>query len=312
MIDLFLSGGFMMWPLLALATGVLWLAARTAVRLRAASDPDGVRRDLHGILFWGGMAVVLGLLGTVVGLVFTMEAIAQAGEARPSLVWGGVGVSLVTLIFGLVVFVIAAGAWFALRQWHAAITTAAVMVLMPLIGSGALLASCTPPDSAQTPQWHVSEERRVGPPSAEFASITGLALDDSGRLWIVDGMAGELWVDESGELRRVARSGQGPGELSPGAIEIVQLPGDTMLVVEPQTRRLHRFTADGAFVRSGRIAGEAGMTAQWHRVPEGGLAARIYPASVPEPGAPPEEGDPVRAFDLEGQAGNVLAMLPPT
>lgn len=312
MIDLFTSGGFMMWPLLALAAGVLWLAARTALRLRGASDPDAVQRSLHGILFWGGMAVVLGLLGTVVGLAFTMEAIARAGEARASLDWGGVGVSLVTLIFGLVMFVTAAVAWFALRQWHAGVTTAAVMVVLPLIASGALLASSAAPASAQTPQWHVVDERRIGPPSAEFTSITDVALDESGRLWIADGMAGELFLEDAGQLRRVARSGQGPGELTPGPIEIVRLPGDTILVVEPQTWRLHRFTADGAFARSSRITGEAGMTGQWHRVPGGGLAARIYPASVGGPTASPGEGDPLRAFDLEGQAGDTLAMLPPT
>jgi len=123
MIDLFSSGGFMMWPLLALAAGVLWLSARTAVRLRTSSDPEEVQRGLHGILFWGVMAVVLGLLGTLVGLVTMTEAIAQAGSAPVALVWGGVGVSVITLIFGLVIFVMAAVAWFALRQWHAAATS---------------------------------------------------------------------------------------------------------------------------------------------------------------------------------------------
>ncbi|MEX2531834.1 MAG: MotA/TolQ/ExbB proton channel family protein [Gemmatimonadota bacterium] len=312
MIDLYLSGGVMMWPLLALAAGVLWLAARTALRIGAAGDPEDVERGLHGILFWGAMAVMLGFLGTIVGLMSMMEAIARAGSTPASLVWGGVGVSLVTLIFGLAIFVVSAVTWFAIRQWHAAVTTTVVSGLVMLVASGAVPLLTTNPVSAQPPQWHVFEERRVGPPSAEFASITDVALDDSGRLWIVDGMAGEVFLDEAGKLRRVARSGQGPGELTPGAVEIVRLPGDTMLVVEPQSWRLHRFAPDGAFVRSSRIAGETGMTGQWHYVSGGGLAARIYPASVGGPSVSPAGGDPVRTFDLEGRAGDILAMLPPT
>jgi hypothetical protein len=207
----------------------------------------------------------------------------------------------------LTIFAASPVAWLASRRWRAA--TSRSIVLAPLLVSGAFLA----PASAQTQQWQVSEERRIGPPSVEFAAITGAALDESGRLWIADGMAGELHVEEDGRIRRVARAGEGPGELAPGAIEVVPLRGDTILVIEPHTLRLHRFTSDGGFVRTNRITGETGMTGQWQRVPGGGLAARIYPGTVVEPDTSPgEEGDAVRAFDLDGRAGAVLATLPPT
>ncbi|HUF67324.1 MAG TPA: hypothetical protein VMM79_01640, partial [Longimicrobiales bacterium] len=48
------------------------------------------------------------------------------------------------------------------------------------------------PLGAQAPAWTFTEDRRVGPPAAEFGAITDVALDGSGRLWIADGMAGEL------------------------------------------------------------------------------------------------------------------------
>ncbi len=139
--EMFLKGGIMMWPLLAVGVGILVLAVRAAVRLRAAGRPESrdgedprlvrgepsrlpanVDRSLQAILFWGAMAVLLGLLGTVVGVVVMTQAIALAGSVEPPLVWSGVGVSLVTLVFGLLVFLLAAFAWFGLRQWSQRLT----------------------------------------------------------------------------------------------------------------------------------------------------------------------------------------------
>jgi hypothetical protein len=91
------------------------------------------------------------------------------------------------------------------------------------------------------------------------------------------------------------------------------LAGDTVLVIEPPQLRLHRFGPDGAYVRTEALSGEQGMTGGWRALPDGRLAARLYPASIVMPGAPPPgAGDPVRAFDSNGRAGEELAMLPPT
>ena len=76
--------------------------------------------------------------------------------------------------------------------------------------------TCAPAHAfAQT--WGFAEQIRIGPPVHEFGSITDVALDAAGRLWIVDGMVGELFVADGAEARRVATPGEGPGELSPGA-----------------------------------------------------------------------------------------------
>jgi biopolymer transport protein ExbB/TolQ len=118
MMNAFSSGGVMMWPLLLIGVGVLVLTARVVWLLRdgeprrAEAEPS-----LQAILFWGGMSVVLGLIGTVIGLIQISQAIAFAGSVNATLVWGGVGVSLVTLIFGMLIFTVSALSWFVLRQW---------------------------------------------------------------------------------------------------------------------------------------------------------------------------------------------------
>lgn len=119
MIETFISGGFIMWPMLIVAVGIIWLAARTARGLRQDSPVEKVRRTQNSILFWGGMALLLGVLGTVVGLVSMARAIQMAGEVSSSLVWGGVSVSLVSVIFGIVILLLAGVLWLALDQWGA-------------------------------------------------------------------------------------------------------------------------------------------------------------------------------------------------
>lgn len=119
MIDLFITGGKMMWPLLVIGIAILILAVRAAWSLRSGDIAlvDAERRR-HAILFWGVLSAVLGFLGTVIGIVMATRAIAMAGETEARLVLSGFGITLTTLIFGLVIFLVASVLWFALRQWH--------------------------------------------------------------------------------------------------------------------------------------------------------------------------------------------------
>jgi biopolymer transport protein ExbB/TolQ len=116
--DAFAQGGIVMYPLLVVGLGVLWLAARAAWLM---TRPDGgsaeVERSLQGVLFWGAFSVVLGLLGTAVGIIQIAQAVTLSRQVEPILVWGGFGVALVTLIFGLLIFLVAGMLWFVLRQW---------------------------------------------------------------------------------------------------------------------------------------------------------------------------------------------------
>jgi biopolymer transport protein ExbB/TolQ len=119
MTEAFLSGGVLMWPLLLIAVAVIVLGVRAALLMRSTGLPDAASGRLRAILFWGGMSVVLGLLGTTIGIVQMTQAIAMAGGGvPPSILSGGIAVSLVTFLFGLVVFLLSAVLWFSLRQWQ--------------------------------------------------------------------------------------------------------------------------------------------------------------------------------------------------
>jgi biopolymer transport protein ExbB/TolQ len=117
MIDFFLSGGIVMWPMSAVAFGIVYIAGRAAALVRHGdAAADELQRRMHGILFWGVMSVLLGALGSVSGIVVMAHAAAQAGGTiEPALVWGGISLALTSLLFGIVLFITAAVIWFALR-----------------------------------------------------------------------------------------------------------------------------------------------------------------------------------------------------
>lgn len=117
MIDWFIKGGLIMWPLVAVALGVIALAVRAAVALRAPATSDQAPR-LTPILFWGGVALLLGTLGTVVGLMVAARHIAAAGGASAALIWSGVGVTLTSLVFGILIFLLAGLLWLPLDTWR--------------------------------------------------------------------------------------------------------------------------------------------------------------------------------------------------
>lgn len=126
MIETFASGGVMMWPLLMIGVGVVVLSVRAGQHLFGEDPRPQVEteRRLDGILFWGSMGIVLGFLGTVLGLVQMAQAIQHLAPVSSGLVWGGIGVSLVTLIFGFMIFLVASLLWFLLRQRYLGLASA--------------------------------------------------------------------------------------------------------------------------------------------------------------------------------------------
>ena len=119
MTDLVVAGGPIMYPLVLIALLVVILGAWTALRVRRATGPDpALETGIDATLFWGAWAALAGLLGTLVGVYQAAGAIQGAGEVSASLVWGGIRVALITTLFGLLIFAVAALAWFGLRTWY--------------------------------------------------------------------------------------------------------------------------------------------------------------------------------------------------
>lgn len=113
--------GVIFWPLMLSLLIVVALVAWTGARLfRPDAVPDlQTKAWVDGILFWGGFALIAGVLGTVVGIVIASQSIELAGEVRPQLVWGGIKIALTSSVFGMLILAFAALAWFAIQlRWR--------------------------------------------------------------------------------------------------------------------------------------------------------------------------------------------------
>ena len=86
--DFFVGGGVMMWPILVCTLLVLGLAARTAIA-GARGGSARAHSEQSAVLFWGVAAAVLGVLGTLVGVMQMAEAVERAGMIQSATLWGG-------------------------------------------------------------------------------------------------------------------------------------------------------------------------------------------------------------------------------
>lgn len=121
MMSLWEAMGVIRYPLglsMLVIVGLTLYSARRLLDSDAAGDPM-TKTWLDGILFWGGFSLVTGILGTLVGIVVTAQAIEATGSVSASLVWGGVKVALYSSVFGVLVLAMASLLWFGLQlRWR--------------------------------------------------------------------------------------------------------------------------------------------------------------------------------------------------
>jgi hypothetical protein len=121
MSDFWWQMGVMRWPLAFSLTVVTVLGAWSALRVfEGGRRIDATTKALvDAILFWGGFALLTGVLGTVVGVSVAAMSIEAAGAINPSLIWGGIRVALSTTVFGMLIMAWAALIWFVLQlRWR--------------------------------------------------------------------------------------------------------------------------------------------------------------------------------------------------
>jgi hypothetical protein len=119
-IRVFMQGGPLMLPLVLIVLVLFGIVLRTSWHLfvRGGTDAAVIQNGLDGLLFWGGFAVVIGGLGSVVGYHKAMTAIAARGIVNPGAVWIGTAEGMVSSITGLLVLAGAGAFGYVLRWRH--------------------------------------------------------------------------------------------------------------------------------------------------------------------------------------------------
>ena len=113
--------GFIRWPLTFSVMAVIGLALMSAATLFGRDATAGLvaKTWIDAILFWGGFAVISGVLGSIIGVILAFQAIEAAGEVQATLVAGGIKVALLSSFFGVTILGFAALLWFGLQfRWR--------------------------------------------------------------------------------------------------------------------------------------------------------------------------------------------------
>jgi len=121
MAELFHQMGFMAYPLAFSCVAILALTSYSTVRLFRPSAWADLRSKVFvdAILCWGGFAAILGMLGTLVGVVVSAQSIELAGGVSTVLAWGGIKVAVLTSVFGVLILAGSSMAWFGLQfRWR--------------------------------------------------------------------------------------------------------------------------------------------------------------------------------------------------
>ena len=106
MLDLFYQGG-------PLFMGILTLLLLTLVVLfvKAIMDKNGQEdtqpKSISLIRELGTLSLVTGILGQLIGFFSAFSIMEQADSISPSVLAGGLKISLITTIYGLLIFIIA-------------------------------------------------------------------------------------------------------------------------------------------------------------------------------------------------------------
>lgn len=116
-LQVFMEGGFLMYPLVLVVLVIFGIVIRILWQLfvRSGNDTAEIQNGLDGLLFWGGFAVIVGVLGSAVGSHKSMTILAAKGLANPKYLWAGAAEVMISSIAGLVVLATSGTLWYVLR-----------------------------------------------------------------------------------------------------------------------------------------------------------------------------------------------------
>lgn len=121
------QGGLLMWPMLIFAIIIVGLTIKKITDFTRSQklSLEKLEAGINAILFWGFLSLVLGFYAHFHGVYLAMQAISKAMDISPAIVADGYRISLITILFGLLTFMISSIVWFILRWRYKILATAA-------------------------------------------------------------------------------------------------------------------------------------------------------------------------------------------
>ncbi|MBN1115750.1 MAG: MotA/TolQ/ExbB proton channel family protein [Bacteroidales bacterium] len=113
--NLFFMGGALFMSVLTLLLLIMavWIIYHLVVALKSqqASQERALSKIATGKSI-GLFAMVTGIFGQLLGIYSAFSAIEQAGDISPALVYGGIKVSMITTLYGIIIYLLSLILWF--------------------------------------------------------------------------------------------------------------------------------------------------------------------------------------------------------
>ena len=116
----FSAGGMFMMPLTLLAVVIVILIIKEALSIsKTGGDTGRSMRGIYLILQLGLLSFFLGILSQALGLMGALQIIEEVGGVSSSMLAGGLKVSMIASIYGLIILIVAFIGWMVLRYLNA-------------------------------------------------------------------------------------------------------------------------------------------------------------------------------------------------
>lgn len=110
--SLYSAGGMFMTPITLLGLAMVGLGIVTLLRIFSGSDDKArMRRFNNLVLQLGIFTFFLGVLSQAVGLMQAFQVIQEMGAVSPSLLAGGLYVSMIAPVYALLLLLVAIALW---------------------------------------------------------------------------------------------------------------------------------------------------------------------------------------------------------
>lgn len=83
-----------------------------------AKEKANFRHQLKYVKSIGLFTMITGILGQLIGLMDAFGAIEEMGDISPAIMAGGLKISMITTLTGIVIYLISIIIWFLLDLWH--------------------------------------------------------------------------------------------------------------------------------------------------------------------------------------------------
>ena len=121
MADLFYMGGPLFMGILTtlllimLATSVYFFVLISSGK---AADKSNFSHKLTYVKSMGLFTMITGILGQLIGLLDAFKAIERMGDISPGILAGGLKVSMITTLYGILIYLVSILIWFLLDLIH--------------------------------------------------------------------------------------------------------------------------------------------------------------------------------------------------